>query len=145
MSARGEGTGGSPAEAVIRLPAGAGRRYRMGRLTAVFKADEAETGARYSVSEWILDPGQDGVGAHHHDGNDEMFYVLEGAVEILIGDAWGRFETGAFVRIPAGVTHDFRNLGGAPARVLNLFLPGGFERNMPEIVAWFAEHGASDA
>lgn len=63
---------------VIALPADGGRRYEMGQLAAVFKADEAETGSRYSVPEWILKPGQDGVGAHSHDANEEIFYVLGG-------------------------------------------------------------------
>ena len=122
---------------VIELPPGGGRRYEMGRLTALFKADEEETGATYSVSEWILAPGQDGVGAHSHPANDEIFVVLEGAPELLVGDAWKAFETGAFIRIPAGVTHDFRNRTQQTARLLNVFIPGGFEREMPAIVDWF--------
>jgi mannose-6-phosphate isomerase-like protein (cupin superfamily) len=86
-----------------------GRRYEMGKLWAVFKADEAETQERYSVSEWWLHPDTDGPGAHFHEANDEIFYVLEGCPEILVGDEWVVLERGAFVRIPAGVMHDFRN------------------------------------
>lgn len=56
---------GIPNDGIICLPPGSGRRYAMGRLTAVFKADGAETGERYSASEWLLDPGQPGVGAQH--------------------------------------------------------------------------------
>ena len=134
----------SQADAVIVLPAGGGRRYEMGSLAALFKADEDETDARYSVSEWILEPGQDGVGAHSHEANDEVFYVLEGAAEFLIGEVWRRCEAGAFLRIPAGVPHDFRNPGGEPARLLNVFIPGGFERAMPKITSWFAEQEAPD-
>lgn len=124
---------------VIALPVGGGRRYAMGKLTAIFKADEAETDNRYCVSEWILEPGQDGVGAHSHEANDEIFYVLEGTAEILLGDTWRTFEAGAFIRIPATVMHDFRNPGSAIARLLNVFIPGGFEREMPKIVAWFSD------
>ncbi len=49
---------------ILHLPPGEGRRYELGRMTAVFKADEDETTARYSVSEWWLEPGADGPGAH---------------------------------------------------------------------------------
>lgn len=129
---------GSPAEQVILLPAGGGRRYEMGLLTALFKADEAETGAAYSVSEWILAPGQDGVGAHQHEANEEIFFVLAGEPDLLIGDTWTRCAPGCFLRIPRGVMHDFRNLGEVEARLLYIFLPGGFEREMPKIVDWFA-------
>ena len=128
------------ARGVISLEPGSGRRYEMGKLTALFKADEAETDARYSVSEWILQPGFDGVGAHNHDFNEEVFFVLEGKPEMLVGTVWATFEPGAFIRIPAGTTHNFRNLTGAEARLLNFFIPGGFEREMPGIVKWFEEN-----
>lgn len=142
---RSEGGGragdGSPSHRccdVIFLAPGEGRRYELGPLTGVFKADEAETEAAYSVSEWILETGLKGVGGHSHAANDEVFYVLEGVPEILVGDSWRRCTPGTFLRIPAGVVHDFRNPGETTARLLNLFIPGGFERNMPEISAWFA-------
>ena len=129
----------SDANMVIELPPGGGRRYEMGKLTALFKADEDDTRATYSVSEWILQPGQEGVGAHCHEANDEVFFVLEGCPEILVGDKWKSFEMGAFIRIPAGVAHDFRNATMQPVRLLNFFIPGGFERDMPKIVEWFAQ------
>jgi mannose-6-phosphate isomerase-like protein (cupin superfamily) len=131
------------AKEVIVLPPGGGRRYEMGKLTALFKADEDDTDAAYSISEWILQPGQDGVGAHSHEANEEIFFVLEGSPEILVGDAWLGCETGAFVRIPCGTVHDFRNRADTAARLLNIFMPGGFERDMPKIVDWFAANGAS--
>lgn len=132
----------TPERKLIALPPEGGRHYRMGRLSAVFKADEEETGAGYSISEWILEPGQVGVGAHQHDGNDEIFYVLEGTPEILTGESWGQYAAGSFLRIPAGMTHDFRNNGDQPAKLLNFFIPGGFERNMPGIVKWFEDNDA---
>ena len=47
-------------------------------------------------------------------------------------------------RVPAGVTHDFYNTGTTRAGVFNVFIPGGFEANMPDIVTWFREHPAPD-
>jgi mannose-6-phosphate isomerase-like protein (cupin superfamily) len=128
---------------VIRLGPGEGRHYAMGRLSATFKADEEETDEGYAVSEWHLEPGFEGVGAHSHEANDEVFYVLGGSCQILAGDDWSEVVAGSFVRIPAGVTHDFRNPGTASATLLNFFIPGGFERDMPKIVDWFARNGAS--
>jgi mannose-6-phosphate isomerase-like protein (cupin superfamily) len=127
-----------PDRNLIVLPFGAGRRYELGQMRAVFKADMAETGERYSVSEWWLEPRASGPGAHVHDGNDEIFYVIEGTVSFLAGDAWLEAETGSFLRIPAGMTHDFENRTDCRAHLLNIFIPGGFERNMPAIVEWFA-------
>ncbi len=58
----------------------------MGLLQARFKADEAEAGARYSVSEWTVHPGFEDVGPHLHEANDELFLVLSGTSELLVGD-----------------------------------------------------------
>ena len=62
----------------IILPPGAGRAYDVGPLRGVFKADGAETGDRYCVSEWTLPPGRTGPGPHHHDANEELFLVTRG-------------------------------------------------------------------
>lgn len=47
---------------------------------------------------------------------------------------------GTFLRIPAGVTHDFENRSDELAGFLNSYIPGGFEKDMPAIVKWFEEH-----
>ena len=124
---------------VILLAPEAGRTYDLGGMIAVFKADGGETGDRYSVSEWWLEPRTAGPGAHHHDANDEIFYVIEGTPSLRVGNEWITASRGAFFRIPAGVTHDFENRSGERAGLLNLFIPGGFEQNMPAIVDWFRQ------
>jgi mannose-6-phosphate isomerase-like protein (cupin superfamily) len=125
------------------LQPGEGRNYDCGQLNAVFKADEDETGCAYSVSEWWLEPNSPGPGAHSHDGNDDMFYVIEGTITFLIGDEWIPVSRGGFVRAAAGTTHDFRNDTDSRAGLLNFFVPGGFERDMPMIVQWYADNPAS--
>jgi len=124
----------------VVLGPGEGRAYEMGFMSAVFKADGAETDDRYSVSEWWLEPSSPGPGAHSHAANDEIFYVLAGTPRLLVGERWVDGATGSFFLIPAGVTHDFENPGDERAGLLNVFIPGGFERNMPSIVDWFASN-----
>ena len=125
----------------IILAPGEGRSYPCGSMRAVFKADGAETGERYSVSEWWLEPHGKGPGPHSHEANDELFLVLEGRPSIRVGKAWHDMPAGSFLMIPAGTVHDFENRTDARAGLFNVFIPGGFEQNMPAIVAWFAEHG----
>lgn len=55
----------------------------------------------------------------------------------MVGVEYVDAESGTFVRIPAGVTHDFENRTTQRAGVLNVFIPGGFEDKMPTIVEWF--------
>ncbi len=128
----------------IFLAPGEGRRYAMGRIQAVFKADADETRRGYSISEWWLDAHTKGPGAHSHE-EDDVFFVLEGTMSFLIGDRWVDAPRGSFVLVPAGTTHDFENRSDARAGVLNLSFPGGFEDNMPDIVRWFEHNPPGDA
>ncbi|HEX2100100.1 MAG TPA: cupin domain-containing protein [Candidatus Synoicihabitans sp.] len=127
-----------PAKAIIRGP-GRGRVYECGPMRAVFKADDAETAGRYSVSEWTVAPRSPGSGPHSHETNDELFLVTQGTMAVRVGDEWVDASAGTFFLIPAGITHDFENRTDQPATLFNVFIPGGFEHLMPQIVAWFAE------
>jgi mannose-6-phosphate isomerase-like protein (cupin superfamily) len=121
-----------------------GRSYSMGRISAVFKADGAETAERYSISEWWLEPHTQGPGAHAH-AEDDIFYVIEGTMSVLVGDHWIDASRGSFVLVPGGMVHDFQNRGESRAGVLNVSVPGAFEEDMPAIAQWFAEHPPGDA
>lgn len=130
-------------DGVVLLP-GEGRSYPMGRISAVFKADGNETDCGYSISEWWLEPHTQGPGAHSHE-EDDIFYVIEGTMSVLLGDRWIDAPKGAFVLAPAGVTHDFENRTSSRAGVLNFSIPGDFEKNMPAISEYFAENPPGDA
>ena len=83
MTAEQPAAGRSP----VLLAPGEGRHYEMGRLRATFKADEAETEARCSISEWWLDPHTKGPGGHSHP-EDDVFYILEGTMSVFVDDRW---------------------------------------------------------
>jgi mannose-6-phosphate isomerase-like protein (cupin superfamily) len=127
----------------VVLGPGEGRAYPMGRISAVFKADGAETGRGYSISEWWLDPYTKGPGAHSHP-EDDVFYVLAGTISVLVGTEWVEASAGSLVLVPGEVTHDFENRGSERAGLLNLKTPGDFEDQMPGIAQWFAEHPPGD-
>lgn len=131
-----------PRDPIVLAP-GAGRRYPMGRIAAVFKADGEETDGAYSISEWWLEPNTKGPGAHSHP-EDDVFYVLDGTMSVLVDDQWIDAPKGSFVLVPGGVTHDFENRSAAPAGVLNLSSPGPFEPHMPSIAEWFTNNPPQD-
>jgi mannose-6-phosphate isomerase-like protein (cupin superfamily) len=128
----------------IVLPPGGGRRYDMPRIRATFKADGAETGEGYSISTWRLEPHTTGPGAHRHP-EDDVFFVTEGVMSLLVGGEWVDAPVGTFALVPGGATHDFENRSDAPATVLNVSAPGAFEDRMPGVVEWFTEHPPSRA
>ena len=122
------------------LKAEEGRVYHLGPMTAIFKADVNETDDKYSISEWWLEPNSNGPGAHQHDDQDQVFYVLEGILSILVEDRWIDADRGTFIRIPRNTMHSFANRTNKKAGMLNFDIPGGFERNMPSMVKWFEEN-----
>lgn len=124
---------------IIILTEGEGRKYNMGSMQALFKADEGETDTQYSVSEWWLDPHSEGPGPQLHEENTELFSVLEGTCSFLVGNKWIDANKGTFLRIPANTIHDFANNTDYLTGVLNVFIPGGFERNMAEIMKWYED------
>lgn len=108
----------------------------MGPVHAVFKADGEETRGRYSISEWWLEPYTRGPGAHLHD-EDDVFFVIEGTVSIMVGETWTDAPKGSLVIAPGGTPHDFENRTGERAGFLNLSVPGDFEPDMEGIAEWF--------
>jgi mannose-6-phosphate isomerase-like protein (cupin superfamily) len=114
------------------LAPGAGRAYAIGPMRGVFKADGPETGDRYCVSEWFVEPRASGPGPHRHEANEELFVVTEGTMWFLIGEDWIEAPRGTFLRVPAGVTHDFENRSDERAGAFNVFIPGGFEAPFSE-------------
>jgi quercetin dioxygenase-like cupin family protein len=123
----------------VVLTPGAGRSYDMGpRVSAIFKADGAESAGRYSISEWWLEPHTDGPGAHQHP-EDDVFYVLEGTMTFLLDGEWLDAPAGSFVLVPGGTEHSFDNRTDARCGALNVSAPGDFEEHMPGIAAWFKE------
>jgi mannose-6-phosphate isomerase-like protein (cupin superfamily) len=124
----------------ILLKKGQGRKYNLGPMTAIFKADKNETDNKYSVSEWWLEPHSEGPGAHLHENVVQTFYVIEGPLSFFLGDHWIDVEAGTFIRIPENTMHTFANRTNKKAGFINFDIPGGFENEMPSMAAWFANN-----
>ena len=80
-----------------------------------------EHGVACSASLSILEPGA-GAPTHYHDAVDEIIVVLEGALEMWIGDERRVVGANHTVALPARVPHGFRAIGPTPTRIL-AFLP----------------------
>jgi quercetin dioxygenase-like cupin family protein len=83
--------------------------------------EEAEGRLRVQLCEMAPDGGAE---PHAHDGQDQMFVVLEGALEVR-GDGGPPLvaRAGEAVRIPAGEPHATVNGAGGPACYLVLTYP----------------------
>ncbi len=70
-----------------------------------------------SLAEEILPAGAS-VGRHHHQVTEEIYYILEGAGRMTVGDEARAVEAGDAVFIPRGQTHTLENTGPTPMTIL---------------------------
>ena len=97
-----------------------------------FKASGEDTGGAYSLTDSMVPPQGDPP-PHIHHREDEAFRVLEGELEVLVGDNKFKAGAGSFVHLPKGVFHSYQNVGTGPARLLTLMVPAGLERFVEEV------------
>ena len=106
----------------------------LGSIGVRFMIDGAEAGERFSLVEHPLSPRALAAPLHRHNREDEYSYVLEGRLGALLGDEVVIGEPGDLVFKPRGQWHTFWNAGDAPARILEIISPAGFERFFAELV-----------
>lgn len=125
--------GGLPAaDAVVRGP-GEGEVVVLGETSAILKAERADGGGRFAVVETTLAPGYAGPGPHVHESFVDSFYVLEGTMTMRVADERRPLGPGDFALAPPGTVHTFANETEAPARMLNVLAPAGFEQYLKEL------------
>jgi len=89
-----------------------------------YLATGASTNGQFGLYRWEMGPTESGPGPHFHRTISESFYVLSGTVRIFDGTEWVDCSAGAFVHVPEGGIHGFRNESGEPATMLIHFAPG---------------------
>jgi quercetin dioxygenase-like cupin family protein len=87
----------------------------------------------FSLVEHPIAPRKLAAPAHVHENEDEYSYVLEGEVGFEIGDEVFTAGPGQLVAKPRGIWHAFWNATDAPARLLEVISPGGFECYFAEL------------
>lgn len=97
----------------------------------VVKASGQETGGSVGFLEATSEPGF-GPPRHIHHTCEEIFYVLDGEFDFLVGERRFTGSPGTFVLVPRGTVHAPRVIGPRPGRVLIAFVPGGQERAFDE-------------
>jgi quercetin dioxygenase-like cupin family protein len=96
-----------------------------------FKIRGDQTSGAFSVAEFKAHPGTF-IPPHFHEKTDEVSYVLEGELGVMVAEEEFTARTGTFVVRPKGVPHALWNSTDRAARFLDMYTPAGFE-------AWFDE------
>jgi mannose-6-phosphate isomerase-like protein (cupin superfamily) len=97
-----------------------------GRFTV--KLGGADVQHRFALVEAVaFQSTEPPVHIHHHEHEDEAWYVLDGQMTFYVADRVLKATAGAFVFAPQGIPHTF-TVDIEPTRVLVLASPGGFEQ-----------------
>jgi mannose-6-phosphate isomerase-like protein (cupin superfamily) len=112
------------------VPPGEGKKLWVADELMTFKASGEDTVGAYSLTDSMVPP-RGGPPPHIHHREDEAFWVLEGDLEVVVGE--NRFGAGSFVHLPKGVLHSCQNVGAGPARFLTLMVPAGLEKFFEEV------------
>ena len=106
------------------IPEGEGENYNYSQDHCFVKLSSRDTNGELCFVEDILKPGFY-LGRHHHKIMTEVFYILEGEVELIFDDQTIVMKVGDTVTVPPNVWHAAScEIGG---KMLTIFKNGRFD------------------
>lgn len=87
-------------------------------------ADSRATGGALSTVQVSLGKGADGARPHRHEKSAEMFYILNGRVDVLSGTDLVKAEAGDVIVVPPRLPHAFAAERSSRAEILIIIVPG---------------------
>ena len=116
----------------VHIAEGEGKMLWVADELMTFKVSSEDTGGMYALTDSVVPP-QGETPPHVHHREDEAFWVLDGELEIFVGEDTFRASAGSFVHLPKGIRHAYKNVGTGPARFLTLIVPAGLEKFFEEV------------
>ena len=90
----------------------------------VLLADSSATAGALSSHYVALGRGAAGAVPHRHDHSSELFYILDGAFDLLVDEAVVAARTGDLLVVPPGAPHAFAARKDSAAKALVIATPG---------------------
>jgi mannose-6-phosphate isomerase-like protein (cupin superfamily) len=113
-------------------------------LSVTHKLTSRQTGGAYYLFESVFEPGS-GNRLHVHRREDEVGYVLEGALEIRLADRSLVVEAGSIALLPKNIPHAIRNPLNTPSRYLFMAIPAGLDQWFDALAAARQDNALDDA
>lgn len=113
------------------LSSGAGPAIWFQGGIITMKARRLDTDGQFGLTEWYGPRGMVAPG-HIHEHEAEGFYILEGTLDIGVGDTVYHATPGAYIYVPKQTVHDWV-VRSAVCKFLVLIIPGGFEHFFEEL------------
>jgi quercetin dioxygenase-like cupin family protein len=119
-----------PVEKIL-VDASGGRVVSFLGFRGIYKVDSGQTSGAFSIIEAQYPPGNF-TPPHRHEQHDEVGYILEGELGVMVAEEDFSIGPGSFFIRPRGVPHALWNITNRPVRFLDMYTPAGLE-------AWFEE------
>ena len=116
----------------IAVQPNSGRELKSLGVTHKLVSDQ--TGGAYYLCEAIFAP-ENGSPLHIHHNEDEVIYVLEGAIDIRLNHDKLHVLAGGVVRLPKKIPHALYNPLKTPLKIMVYAIPGGLENYFDEVDA----------
>ncbi|MCC3771998.1 cupin domain-containing protein [Streptomyces sp. UNOC14_S4] len=87
-------------------------------------ADSDTTGGLMTAYRSTFAEGAPGAPAHFHTRASELFYVIDGSLQVLVDEEISVLNAGDFLLVPPHTPHAFAAAPGCTADVLFTFTPG---------------------
>jgi mannose-6-phosphate isomerase-like protein (cupin superfamily) len=116
----------------ITVQPGSGKK--LSNLGVTHLLTSAETGGAYYLCEAIFGP-ESGSPLHIHHREDEVIYVLEGAIDIRLDKDRLPVPVGGVIHLPKKVPHALHNPLKIPLKIMVHAIPGGLENYFDDVDA----------
>jgi mannose-6-phosphate isomerase-like protein (cupin superfamily) len=118
--------------AVIHPPGDGETASALG-VNITYKTVGSQSDGRWLALEYTAPPRFAGPPPHWHKVTTEIFYVLEGALSLRVGDESIQAGPGGYAFVPPRTVHAFSNETDAPAKYLLVASPAGLENYFAEL------------
>jgi mannose-6-phosphate isomerase-like protein (cupin superfamily) len=107
----------------------------IGGVHVGFLANAEDMLGAIGLVEYTAPPLFPGPPAHLHEHTWDAYYVLEGRLDVRLGNERLELGLGDVAVVPPGTVHGFSNPLDTPTRFLDIHAPGGFEGYFRELAA----------
>ncbi len=111
------------------------------------KVRSHQTNKQYSCMEFLIGPKTMGPAPHVHKALDEIMFVQEGTVSVLVENKVYEVEAGGWHMRPRGMVHTFWNASSKPARFIDMYVNQDFdnflEKMFLDLIPDFLKRGVS--
>jgi len=125
----------------IHIKKGEGNAGRIGGIDLITKLSKKQTSGNLGCDEATIKPGYLGAPPHLHKHFDEICFVLEGTVTIMVEEKIYQVNAGDWHLRPRNKMHTFWNSSETSARFVDIYIPGGHEEYMFALAKLFENNG----